>query len=101
MQNEITELRNQVRTLKRIVYGFGCLLVAVFTFGMTQNTGIQRVELVHQKTSAIGTQPQIINGGLIYTTIQGMPVQSVTLTDASGRSILGYGARGIPVKIKD
>ena len=28
MQNEITELRNQVRTLKRIVYGFGCLLVA-------------------------------------------------------------------------
>jgi hypothetical protein len=28
MQHEITELRNQVRTLKRIVYGFGCLLVA-------------------------------------------------------------------------
>jgi len=28
MQNDITELRNQVRTLKRIVYGFGCLLVA-------------------------------------------------------------------------
>ncbi len=28
MQNEITELRTQVRTLKRIVYGFGCLLVA-------------------------------------------------------------------------
>ena len=28
MQNEITELRNQVRTLKRVVYGFGCLLVA-------------------------------------------------------------------------
>ena len=28
MQNEITELRNQVRTLKRIVYGFGCVLVA-------------------------------------------------------------------------
>ena len=26
MQNEITELRNQVRTLKRIVYGFGCQL---------------------------------------------------------------------------
>jgi len=28
MQNEITELRNQVRTLKRIVYGFGFLLIA-------------------------------------------------------------------------
>ena len=27
MQNEITELRNQVRILKRVVYGFGCLLV--------------------------------------------------------------------------
>jgi hypothetical protein len=28
MQHEITELRNQIRTLKRVVYGFGCLLVA-------------------------------------------------------------------------
>ena len=35
MQNEITELRNQVRTLKRIVYGFGCLLVAGIVIGAT------------------------------------------------------------------
>ena len=35
MQNEITELRNQVRTLKRIVYGFGCLLVAGVVVGTT------------------------------------------------------------------
>ena len=28
MQNEITELRYQVKILKRIVYGFGCLLIA-------------------------------------------------------------------------
>ena len=35
MQNEITELRNQVQTLKRIVYGFGCLLVAGIVFGAT------------------------------------------------------------------
>jgi len=30
MQNEerVTGLENQVKTLKRIVYGFGCLLVA-------------------------------------------------------------------------
>ena len=35
MQNEITELRNQVRTLKRIVYGFGCLLVAGVVVGAT------------------------------------------------------------------
>ncbi len=35
MQNEITELRNQVRTLKRIVYGFGCLLVAGIVVGAT------------------------------------------------------------------
>ena len=33
MQNEITELRNQVRTLKRMVYGFGCLLVAGIVVG--------------------------------------------------------------------
>ena len=35
MQNEITELRNQVRTLKRIVYGFGCLLIAGLAVGAT------------------------------------------------------------------
>ena len=35
MQNEITELRNQVRTLQRIVYGFGCLLVAGLVIGAT------------------------------------------------------------------
>ena len=35
MQNEITELRNQVRTLKRIVYGFGCLLVVGVVVGAT------------------------------------------------------------------
>ena len=35
MQNEITELRNQVRTLKRIVYGFGCLLVTGVIVGAT------------------------------------------------------------------
>ena len=37
MQNEITELRNQVRTLKRIVYGFGCLLVLSFLGGCKIN----------------------------------------------------------------
>ena len=35
MQNEITELQNTVRTLKRIVYGFGCLLVAGIVVGAT------------------------------------------------------------------
>jgi hypothetical protein len=35
MQNEMTELRNQIRTLKRIVYGFGCLLVAGVVVGAT------------------------------------------------------------------
>ena len=45
MQNEITELRNQVRTLKRIVYGFGCLLVAGVVVGATN---MQRVPTVIQ-----------------------------------------------------
>ena len=103
MKNEITELRNQVRTLKRIVYGFGCLLVAVFTFGMTQqNSGIQKVELVHTKKDILGRQAQVMNGGLIYTTIQGMPVQSVSLTDRNGSSILGIGiGNELNVKIKN
>ena len=43
MQNEITELRNQVRTLKRIVYGFGCLLVAGVVVGATSLNSIDKV----------------------------------------------------------
>ena len=52
MQNEITELRNQVRTLKRIVYGFGCVLVAGVVVGAqtpdktTDEEKIIKVQLV-------------------------------------------------------
>ena len=45
MQNEITELRNQVRTLKRIVYGFGCLLVAGFVV-INKLRGVLQVALL-------------------------------------------------------
>ena len=48
MQNEKTELRNQVRTLKRIVYGFGCLLVAGIVVGAT-DVPDPRVETIEAK----------------------------------------------------
>ena len=44
MQNEITELRNQVRTLKRIVYGFGCVLIARVVV-ITKLRGVLQVAL--------------------------------------------------------
>ena len=47
MQNEITELRNQVRTLKRIVYGFGCLLVAGVVVSATSVQNIPSVITVN------------------------------------------------------
>ena len=43
MQNEITELHNQVRTLKRIVYGFGCLLVAGIVVGASSMQSVPDV----------------------------------------------------------
>ena len=44
MQNEMTELRNQVRTLKRIVYGFGCVLIARVVV-ITKLRGVLQVAL--------------------------------------------------------
>ena len=44
MQNETTELRNQVRTLKRIVYGFGCVLIARVVV-ITKFRGVLQVAL--------------------------------------------------------
>jgi len=60
MQNEITELRNQVRTLKRIVYGFGCLLVAGVVVGATS---LQRAPNVIQakKFEVVNDEGKIVS----------------------------------------
>jgi antitoxin component YwqK of YwqJK toxin-antitoxin module len=83
MQNEITELRNQVRTLKRIVYGFGCLLVAGIVVGATSLQTVpdviqaKKFEVVNDEgrvfvlISGSTTQPNSIKshqeGGIIST----------------------------------
>ena len=73
MQNEITELRNQVRTLKRIVYGFGCLLVAGV---VVSATSLQTVPDVIQAKKF-----EVVNGeGKVLVELSGMrtsPSQSL------------------------
>ncbi len=59
MQNEITELRNQVRTLKRIVYGFGCVLFAGVVVSATSLQTVpdviqvKRFEVVNSNSNAV------------------------------------------------
>ena len=73
MQNEITELRNQVRTLKRIVYGFGCLLVAGVIVSATSMQTIpdviqaKKFEVVNGKGIAVVTLESFEEQGAINT----------------------------------
>tara|TARA_B100001121_G_C18434731_1_gene500925 strand:- start:242 stop:694 length:453 start_codon:yes stop_codon:yes gene_type:complete len=74
MQNEITELRNQVRTLKRIVYGFGCLLVAGVVIGATSLQTVpdviqaKKFEVVNDEGIAVVTLESFEDSGVIHTT---------------------------------
>ena len=72
MQNEITELRNQVRTLKRIVYGFGCLLVAGIVVGATSLQTVPDViqakqfDVVNDEGKVVaGMSGQFADGGML------------------------------------
>jgi len=70
MQNEITELRNQVRTLKRIVYGFGCLLVAGVVVGATSLQTVpdviqaKKFEVVNDEGIVLVELSNLIGGGV-------------------------------------
>ena len=74
MQNEITELRNQVRTLKRIVYGFGCLLVAGVVVSATSLQTVpdviqaKKFEVVNEKGIAVVALDSFNEKGVINTT---------------------------------
>ena len=69
MQNEITELRNQVRTLKRVVYGFGCLLVAGIVVGATSLQTVpdliqaKRFEVINSKGKPCVVLDSMFDGG--------------------------------------
>ena len=70
MQNELTELRNQVRTLKRIVCGFGCVLVAGIVVSAT----------------TLQTVPDVIQAKKFEVVVEGKIVAVITTTDVgSGR----------------
>jgi len=70
MQKEITELRNQVRTLKRIVYGFGCLLVAGIVVGATSLQTVpdviqaKKFQVVNDEGKVIVQLSNLIGGGV-------------------------------------
>ena len=69
MQNEITELRNQVRTLKRIVYGFGCVLVAGYAVGTSMQTvpdviQAKKFEVVNDEGKVIVKLGNLVGGGV-------------------------------------
>ena len=74
MQNEITELRNQVRTLKRIVYGFGCLLVAGIVVGATNMQTVpdliqaKSFQVVNDEGIGVVTLDSFKDSGVIHTT---------------------------------
>ena len=78
MQNEITELRNQVRTLKRIVYGFGCLLVAgVVVSATSQNQFSNQTLKVQLVRPSYGVKiPITISDGITISEIN-KPLQIV------------------------
>ena len=79
MQNEITELRNQVRTLKRIVYGFGCLLVA---------------GVVVSATSLQTVPEQIVAKGFHVANEDGEIVASLDSTNGQGTFTLNHHKTG-------
>ena len=91
MQNEITELRNQVRTLKRIVYGFGCLFVAGLVVGATSLQTVpdviqaKRFEVVNGEEKVVAAIYADANGGgLIIYNKDEIPVAAIGATADGG-----------------
>ncbi|MFT4593591.1 MAG: hypothetical protein ACI9JK_001303 [Phycisphaerales bacterium] len=83
MQNEerINGLETQVRTLKRIVYGFGCLLVAGIVVGATS---LQTVpDVIRAKSIQVVNDKGKIVAGLIATPTGG----SVSVSNNSGETL--------------
>lgn len=84
MQNEITELRNQVRTLKRIVYGFGCLLVAGIVVGATSMQTVP--DVIRAKSIQVVNDQGKIVAGLIATPTGG----SVAISNNAGEILASF-----------
>ena len=93
MQNEerINVLETQVRTLKRIVYGFGCLLVAGVVVGATTLQTVpdviqaKRFEVVNGEEKVVAAIYADANGGgLIIYNKDEIPVAAIGATADGG-----------------
>ena len=96
MQNEITELRNQVRTLKRIVYGFGCLLVAGVIVSATSLQTVpdliqaKRFEVVNDEGKVVASFYANMGGGMLsFSNKDGEVVAGLGSDEVNGGGVLG------------
>ena len=96
MQYEITELRNQVRTLKRIVYGFGCLLVAGIVVGATSMQTVpdviqaKKFEVVNDEGKVVASFYANMGGGMLsFSNKDGEVVAGLGSDEVNGGGVLG------------
>ena len=96
MQNEITELRNQVRTLKRIVYGFGCLLVAGVVVSATSLQTVpdviqaKKFEVVNDEGKVVASFYANMGGGMLsFSNKDGKVVAGLGSDEVNGGGVLG------------
>ena len=96
MQNEITYLRNQVRTLKRIVYGFGCLFVAGIVVGATSLQTVpdviqaKKFEVVNDEGKVVASFYANMGGGMLsFSNKDGEVVAGLGSDEVNGGGVLG------------
>ena len=96
MQNEITELRNQVRTLKRVVYGFGCLLVAGVVVSATSLQTVpdviqaKKFEVVNDDGKIVASFYANMGGGVLsFSNKDGKVVAGLGSDEVNGGGVLG------------
>ena len=103
MQNEerINGLETQVRTLKRIVYGFGCLLVAGIVVGATSLQTVpdviqaKKFEIVNgegKKVVVLANNPQ--QGGMFFLANKDGKLVASISAPASGGSLTIHNKHG-------
>ena len=112
MQNEerINGLETQVRTLKRIVYGFGCLLVAGIVVGATSLQTVpdviqaKKFEVVNDEGKVIVELSNLIGGGvdngmLVTRTSKGQTLVKLSAGPSGGAVVTENGKGQILVEL--
>ena len=98
MQNEerINGLETQVRTLKRIVYGFGCLLVAGIVVGATSLQTVpdviqaKKFEVVNDEGKVVASFYANMGGGMLsFSNKDGEVVAGLGSDEVNGGGVLG------------